>query len=328
MSEAGADALTREQEERLAQVVGEVREKVGSRRFRSGAPVRRSFVVGAEDGSVPPLAALLRGGGRGGQVRLKTYLSLLWVSAAPPFETAFSSRGLAALLGLEDPETRGRRRVQVAVRDLAERRLIETARHSGLSTTTRLLREDGSGEPYSLPSTTYNRLNSSGAGAEELRQHLYFKIPSAVWTSGSFARLSGAGVAMMLVLLAEYRRTSGDGVWFSPDRADRVFQLAPVTRTKGLKELRRLNLVKVRQQAVSERGGYLDVQRWRNVYTLTLDTPEAAGASERPAFTVNEEGLVKFAEHVQRELLDAHKDSGRRIKSTDLLPTGMHLPGP
>jgi hypothetical protein len=137
-----------------------------------------------------------------------------------------------------------------------------------------LLREDGSGEAYSLPSTAYNRLSSSGATAEELRPHLYFKVPSRVWVDGTIARLSGAGVAMMLVLLAENRRTHGDGVWFSPGRADQFFGLAPATRTKGLRELRDRQLVDVHQEAVSDRGGYLDVQRWRNVYTLKLERAE------------------------------------------------------
>src|SRR5690349_10721147 len=86
---------------------------LGANRRRAGAPVRTAFVI-AEEGRVrPPMAELLSsttgsgGGGRGGQVRLKLYLSLLWVCAKAPYEAIRPARAWAALLGLEDIEGRG-----------------------------------------------------------------------------------------------------------------------------------------------------------------------------------------------------------------------------
>ena len=58
-------------------------EIVARRVHGRAAPVRRLFVERALPDSPPPLATLLRGG-RGGEVRLKLYLSILWFAGGPP----------------------------------------------------------------------------------------------------------------------------------------------------------------------------------------------------------------------------------------------------
>jgi hypothetical protein len=60
----------------------EFADRLGARRRKAGAPVRTIF-VSDERVERPPLARLLSGaegggGGRGGQLRAKLYLSLLW----------------------------------------------------------------------------------------------------------------------------------------------------------------------------------------------------------------------------------------------------------
>lgn len=132
----------------------------------------------------------------------------------------------------------------------------------------RLLDESGSSEPYIPPSESYNALRTSRAPIEVLRRHQYFKIPSKVWTEGHLARLTGPGVAMLAVLLCEQR--NGGDVWFTPDIAQQRFQLAPTTRTAGLKELRELGLIETRKAPVSHDGTFINFQRWRNVHTLQL----------------------------------------------------------
>lgn len=248
---------------------GEFAAKLGSRRVESGAPVRNVFVTSL-DGELPPLAALLRGGGRGGQTRVKLYLSLLWVCTAAPYEASYPARAWAALLGLEDHEGKGARRIHEAIRDLADRRLITAQDRGGRPSALRLLDESGSGEPYVPPSESYNRLRNLRVGGEVLRHHQYFKIPSRLWTEGHIARLSGPGIAMLLVLVCE-RRGSRDGeVWFTPDIAQERFQLAPATRTAGLKELRDLGLLQTRKAVVSQDGMFINFYRRRNVHTLLL----------------------------------------------------------
>jgi hypothetical protein len=246
--------------------------KVGHRRRTSGAPVRKGFVstVFYTGGSAtPPLAALLRGGGRGGQLRLKLYISLLWLCAAEPYEASLPARAWAALLGLADHETRGIRRIHEATRDLRERELITVRDRGGMPSVLGLLDENATGKPYAPPSTTYSTLSRQGAEPAQLRRHQYFRIPSSLWTLGYISELGGPGVAMLLVLLCEQPRT-GAGIWFTPDTAGQRFALAHSTRTTGLQQLRELGLITSKVAVTSEDGTYLTFQRRRNVHQLNL----------------------------------------------------------
>jgi len=70
----------------------EFADRLGARRRKAGAPVRTIF-VSDERVERPPLARLLSGaegggGGRGGQLRAKLYLSLLWICAKQPYDVA------------------------------------------------------------------------------------------------------------------------------------------------------------------------------------------------------------------------------------------------
>src|SRR5688572_19748264 len=78
-------------------------EQAGAR----SAAIRYAFIARAEAADPsPPLARLLRGsGGRGGAVRLKLYLTMLWLARGrqdPVF--AYPAQQYAALLGLPSPE--------------------------------------------------------------------------------------------------------------------------------------------------------------------------------------------------------------------------------
>ena len=252
--------------------------KVGSRRRESGAPVRKGFVstdfyTGGT--ATPPLAAMLRGGGRGGQLRVKLYISLLWLCSAAPYEASLPARAWAALLGLADPEGRGVRRIHEAIRDLHERKLITVRDRGGMPSVLGLLDENATGEPYTPPSTTYTTLSRQGAEPAQLRRHQYFRIPSSLWTEGYVGQLGGPGIAMLLVLLCE-RSRAGAMVWFTPEIARQRFTLAHSTRTAGLQELRDLGLVTSKIAVTSEDGTYLTFQRRRNVHELNLGADSAA----------------------------------------------------
>lgn len=254
---------------------GEFARRLGSRRRSAGAPVRKAFVstVFYAEGTVPPLAALLRGGGRGGQTRLKLYLSLLWLCAKAPYEADLPARAWAALLGLQDHDNRGTRRVHAAVRDLQAHNLITVRDRGGHPNVLRLLSEHATGELYTPPSDIYNRLAARNATPEQLHRHQYFRIPSSFWTDGHIRRLGGPGVAMLLVLLCEQR--AGADIWFTPGVARDRFALAPSTRTAGLQQLRKLGLITTQIAVTSEDGSYITFQRRRNVHQLHLgrETP-------------------------------------------------------
>lgn len=300
------DALATPPSDRAAQLqsAGEFVRKIGSRRTDSGAPVRTIFVADATVARTP-LSRLMSGengpgGGRGGHVRLKLLMSLYWVCVAAPYDVIAPARAWAALIGLDDHANKGVRRIHQAVGDLEERQFITVEDRGGKPSRITLLSEEGDGSPYEPATEAYNRAKSGNAPAAVLVRHRYFRIPSAVWTHGHIARLTGPALALMLVLLAEQRGTPGEEVWFSPTRAQERFGLAPTTVTKGLRELKELGLLRSRRRVVSEHGTYIGFRRYRNAHTLTLvptagKTPAAESLFDSPPMSMSFDQLV--AEH-------------------------------
>lgn len=138
----------------------------------------------------------------------------------------------------------------------------------------------GTGHPYLSPSKTYNKLKMDGRfTAEQLAAHRYFKVPSTLWTTGLISRLTGPGLAMLLVLRCEQQGKDVSPVWFSPDRARTRFGLAESTRRQGLDQLRAEGVVTTMTRRLSESGDFIDVYRQRKVHTLTLDTRPAVPPS-------------------------------------------------
>ncbi len=233
-----------------------------SRRVKNRAtPVRNQFVAAAGEAPIPPLAQMLRGG-RGGEVRLKLYLALLWIAASPPHDVSFPARAWAELLDLPDPAGRGERRVRDAIDWLEKRRFIHVERNSGRPPRIFLLREDGSGEPYSIPGKAEH-----GKDGKFPSEHLYKTLPPTFWTAGWGVVLSGAAIAILLALL-QLDRSDGEAVWVSPAEARRRFGLSEDTWTKGSKELRARGLLTVGRKPVSEEFGW---RRVRNTYQLAHD---------------------------------------------------------
>ncbi|WP_394253719.1 hypothetical protein [Arthrobacter pityocampae] len=237
---------------------------------RDHAPVRVAF-IGSNDsvrteGDVPPMAKILRGG-RGGEVRLKLELSFLWFAVNPPHDLAYPARVWALLLDLDDTEGRGTRRVRQAIAALADAKLIEVLGRSGQPNRITLLDEGGNGVAYRLPGDAYNKARGTG---EEWR-HRYIQIPDTLWTNGWIATLSGAALAMLLVLFSELgqKDAAKTDIWFSPSRAQKIYGLSEDTRSKGLRELRAAELITARKRAVSR--DVLDFRRLRNTYRLELD---------------------------------------------------------
>ena len=216
-----------------------------------------------EVGSLP-LVRELRGG-RGGSVRLRLHLSLLWASAAPPHDTAFPARFWATLLGLPDPDGNGARRVKAAIDWLEQNRFIDVEAQSGRQPRLRLLHESGDGQRYEPPGAVLARHRGDSILDGTYTPELYTKMPAQVWTNGWMAQLSGAGIAVLLTLLRSSDTT--EEIWYSPDFARSTFGFSEDTRTTGLRELERLGAVERHRRTV---GGDFDQRRYRNTYTLTL----------------------------------------------------------
>lgn len=227
--------------------------------------LRRSFIMRTNpDAKPPPLARLMRGG-RGGEVRLKLYLSLLWVGSWPPHDVNFPARAWAELLGLALPETNGARRVRDAIEWLAVNRFIAVTLRPGQPSAVTLLREDGQGSPYSVPGAAARDAKGEGRGVDP---HRYVKLPHTFWTNGWITSLSTPGIAALLMLLAEQSRPTPVEVWLAPTTARNRYAFADDTRYKGLAELELAGIVHVKQEPVGRNS--FDFRRRRNAYTLDL----------------------------------------------------------
>lgn len=198
-----------------------------------GAPLRRGFVTSGAD--LPPLAQIMSGrsagrggGGRGGKTRLALLLSLIWVLASKPHSSNRPARFWAELIGLEDPESKGARAVRASLAELEKRGFVVVEPgEEGHPPTVRLLTEDMSGKPYTIP-------GSPEAGGHEA----YIRVPEILWTGGGIERLSGPALAMYLVVLTLYRSSDDERrMWISPASFKERYGLGESTRKTGLREL-------------------------------------------------------------------------------------------
>ncbi|WP_433121950.1 hypothetical protein [Micromonospora sp. CA-246542] len=244
-------------------------ENVAKRNHNRSLPLRRAFAERADNSSQPtPLARLLRGG-RGGSVRLRLYLSYLWLGAAPPHELVYPARAWAELLDLDEPETSGARRVADAVRWLEKNNFIEVTNRAGAPNVIRLLSDTGDGKPYETPGSAYNRLKQKKPEAAQI--HRYVQFPPTLWTSGWMAVLSPAALAMLIILRVQVGAKDPDTeeVWIAPDYATKTFLLSEETRTRGIRELQYAGLISVRRRQLVATDSF-DFRRFRNVYQLNL----------------------------------------------------------
>ncbi len=244
---------------------------VAARNHNRQLPLRRAFTERSDNSPEPtPLARFLRGG-RGGSVRLRLYLSYLWLGAAPPHELTYPARAWAELLDLDDPETAGARRVADAVRWLERNQFITVTNRAGAPNIIRLLSDTGTGQDYETPGSAFNRLR--GRKPEAAQIHRYIQLPSQLWTSGWMAVLSPGALAMLLILRVQVGAKDPDTeeVWVAPDYAKKAFLLSEETRTRGLRELHDAGLLTIRRRQLVAADSF-DFRRFRNVYRLNLAT--------------------------------------------------------
>jgi hypothetical protein len=221
-----------------------------------GALVRCSFVRSDDEKTTPPLATLASSKGRGSEVAIKLYLGLLWLSSRPPYDSNFPARSWAALLNLEDPEVKGTRRVSAALKKLQDLNLIRIEQRSGKPNHTVILKEDGSGKPYKIPS-----------GKTASRDDYYFNVPVKLWTEGHIQKLSAAALVMLLIVMEEYQRSNYKPQWWSMKVFNGRFRISKDVRAKGTKELIEHNLISVSRSGIpTVKDSYLSQRRSRKTY--------------------------------------------------------------
>lgn len=213
----------------------------------SGLPLAEAFMRRASPSEPPPPLARMMRGGQGGEVRLKLYLTMSLLAVSPPYDIKpVPARAWAEMLALPDPERRGARRVNDALEWLAEHSFVVSERRQGTPGAVRLLSQAGTGDPYTRP-----------AGAAR-----YVRLPLGLWEQGWIARLSGAALGLLVILL-DMQGGRARPSWISPTKARERYDLAPDTWTKGVRELMELDLVLVSK---IPQGDVFDYRRMRNSY--------------------------------------------------------------
>jgi hypothetical protein len=214
----------------------------------------------------PPLAKMIRGG-RGGEVRLKLYLSLNLLATRRPYDIrSIPARAWAEMLGLPDPEIHGARRISDALVWLADEHLIALARKPGTPPTITLLNPTGTGAKYVRPGGRW------------------ITVPLGLWEQEWITVISGTGIALLLVLLDMQGGKNSPAHAPSLTGAQRLrYQLSDDTWTRASAELTDLGLLTVRR--VSQ-GRDFDWRRMRNTYWVdkaVLDSrAEASPSRSRP----------------------------------------------
>ena len=124
----------------------EAAQNIAVRFKREAVPIRNSFIASSVDHRLPPLAQLVQSG-RGWDVRLRVYLTLLWGALPPSYTVALGAAAYAQIAGVK-----GARQVRSAVKALVDLELVEIAEDApGKPYALRPLDESGDGRPYTAP---------------------------------------------------------------------------------------------------------------------------------------------------------------------------------
>jgi hypothetical protein len=196
-------------------------------------PVRVEFIRKSSDPEIwwsPPAMHMLRGG-RGGSVRLKLYLSMLWLAVKPPHVVKDPAYHWAVLLGLSDDEGLGKRRVQDAVHWLVANQYLARVSQPGRAPLLTVLHDSGSAEAYKSP------VIPSATGVPTYR-----RLAPEFWTNGWIAALGGASLVVWLAFLDEQGKSEEPG-WLSPSQTRNRYGISDDTRKKGLAELKSFGLI-------------------------------------------------------------------------------------
>lgn len=219
--------------------------RLGNEFVTRDCPIRTQFIRRPhETDPVPPMMQILgSGGGRGGDLRLKLYLSLLWTSPGGDNDTQFDAYSWSRLFGLEKPATNGKRRILASLNWLEDRRFVRKERRPGKATVVTILDERGDGSPYSSPV----KLGQTGG------EPVYRKLAVEYWSNGWASVLSGRAVAFWLVLMDETNSGTKPGsVWLSESQTMAKYAISSHVRQGALRELAHHGLIATKRTYVRE----------------------------------------------------------------------------
>ncbi len=234
-------------------------------------------------------------GGQGGEVRLKLYLSMLWLASGPPHDTTHPAYSWARLLGLDDPDGNGKRRVLDAIDWLDANAFLERRSTPGKPATVRLLSDSGTGEPYTKPAGTVGG------------RPTYRKLEPTWWTNGWLATLSGAAVTIFLAYRNAAGNMRGPPPWITPSVTKNRYGMSNDTRQKGLRELRDWGLITAHRSRQREAFGS---DRTIARYALNLDRLATAPTDTNLLLTRLGPAIERASKDLASPGSTGHRNSG------------------
>lgn len=223
----------------------------------SGIQLPLGFVRSETAAGVPPVAQMIRGG-RGGAVRLKLYLTMILIAAKGPHGIDnVPARAWAETLNLDDPDGLGARRVSDALQWLARNHFISLVSRRGSPPAVTLRSALGDNQPF------------------DRGRRIYLSVPLGLWEHHWITRLSGSGLALLLVLLDLQGGKSASSPPSLPGPLRRRYGLSDDTWTRASHELEAHGLLQIKKQP---HGRDFDFRRMRNTYWIdkaVLNTPIA-----------------------------------------------------
>ena len=238
-----------------------------AKRVHRSAQIRRGFTRRTEQSAPPPPLSNILRSGRGSDVRLKLYLTMVWIAAQPPHSIRGTASAWATLLDLDDPSGKGARQIRSSIRWLGKHQYVSDEGTPGVGMKVTLLSDLGTGDAYSVPGAAITRAKE--ADEEPNPIDFYDNLPSGFWTRGWIHVLSGPAIAMLLVMLDVQRGRSEQDLWLSESVAQERYTLSEETRSKGLAELEAFELVTSAERRF--RSNAMEAMRRRKVYRLYFD---------------------------------------------------------
>lgn len=200
-----------------------VRLKNAVDRAKRSSSVQFPIVFVRREEEEPMLSQLMRGG-RGGEVRLRLYLTLRMQATRHPYVLRQkTARGLAAMLNL--PTDTGPRQINAALKWLESKRLIRREFEPGKIPHITLLKPDGTGEEW---------------GARFERR--YVTLPIELWANGWILKLNGRSLAVYLALRELTGGTGENGEVMAGHRKAQ-YGMSNDTWTRATRELEDLGLL-------------------------------------------------------------------------------------
>jgi hypothetical protein len=233
-----------------------LRSAVDKSKRREQVPFAKEFLRASQ--GRPPLARMIHGG-RGGEVRLKLYLTITMMATRTPFDLNKppTPQRWARLLGMDGPSAA--RRVTNNLGWLRDNKFIKLEPRAGNLPLITVLDPAGTGGPYLLPSK---------------HDRHYVSLPLGLWSKGWILDLSATALALFMVIRDVQQ--ARDVARYLSSRDREAYGLSPDTWTRATKELGEHGLLEVTRVP---QGGEFDYQRMRNLYRVNMEQLSVPPAS-------------------------------------------------